>query len=201
MTEFKSFASLTPSLLARKGAARPAMRPALPQSMPPVGDYHEALARAFPEDAGAHHAPEDDLGWNDMGEGHPDQHSGGHVPQTAAGPEPEAVETALQPQLQPQLQPGPKPQPTAQIVPIAKAQPRAPTPRPQAAAPARRSALADGRRAAFTLRLDSERHLQLRLACTLAGRSAQTLLIEALDQLMADSPEAVRLAAQVRERR
>ena len=40
-------------------------------------------------------------------------------------------------------------------------------------AKARRSALSEGRSAAFTLRLDAERHLKLRLACALANRSAR----------------------------
>ena len=51
-----------------------------------------------------------------------------------------------------------------------------------------RSALAEGRKAAFTLRLDQYRHLRLRLACTLESRSAQSVLIEALDRFLADQP-------------
>ena len=51
-----------------------------------------------------------------------------------------------------------------------------------------RSALAEGRKAAFTLRLDQYRHLRLRLACTLQSRSAQSVLIEALDRFLADQP-------------
>lgn len=62
---------------------------------------------------------------------------------------------------------------------------------------ARRSALAGGRRAAFTLRVDAERHLKLRLACTIRGRSAQQLVTEALDALLAGLPEVSELAAQV----
>jgi predicted RNA-binding Zn ribbon-like protein len=61
----------------------------------------------------------------------------------------------------------------------------------------RRSALADGRRAAFTLRVDAERHLLLRLACTLNGRSAQQLVTDALDRLLDDLPDVAALAAQV----
>jgi predicted HicB family RNase H-like nuclease len=64
----------------------------------------------------------------------------------------------------------------------------------------RRSALAEGRSAAFTLRLDATRHLQLRLACTLAGRSAQQLVTEALDQMIADLPEVTELTAQAGKR-
>jgi hypothetical protein len=65
----------------------------------------------------------------------------------------------------------------------------------------RRSALADGRRAAFTLRVDAERHLKLRLACTIKGRSAQTLVTEALDRLLGELPDLADLAAQVAKNR
>jgi hypothetical protein len=65
----------------------------------------------------------------------------------------------------------------------------------------RRSALSDGRRAAFTLRLDVERHLRLRLACVNSNRSAQQLVIEALDQLIAEMPEVAEMAAKVRKQR
>ncbi len=67
--------------------------------------------------------------------------------------------------------------------------------------PSRRSALADGRSAAFTLRLDADRHLQLRLACTLANRSAQQLVTEALDHMLASLPEVADLAARAGKRR
>lgn len=41
-----------------------------------------------------------------------------------------------------------------------------------------------GKRAAFTLRLDTERHIKLRLASTIKGVSAQALVTEALDGLL-----------------
>jgi hypothetical protein len=44
-------------------------------------------------------------------------------------------------------------------------------------------------KAAFTLRLDPDRHLKLRLACAVSGRSAQLLVTDALDQLLARMPE------------
>ena len=59
----------------------------------------------------------------------------------------------------------------------------------------RRSALAEGRSAAFTLRLDADRHLELRLASALEGRSAQQLLTEALDKMINDLPAVAELAA------
>ena len=54
-----SFASLGPSLLARKGGAKPAMRP---QVAPLVAD-EEAIAALAEEQL-------EDLGWNDMGHDH-----------------------------------------------------------------------------------------------------------------------------------
>ena len=67
--------------------------------------------------------------------------------------------------------------------------------------PARRSALAEGRSAAFTLRLDADRHLKLRLACTLANRSAQQLITDALDHMLASLPDVADLAARAGKRR
>ncbi len=64
----------------------------------------------------------------------------------------------------------------------------------------RKSALAQGRNAAFTLRLDGERHFKLRLACTLANRSAQQIVTEALDKLIAELPEVAELAARAGKR-
>src|SRR5215207_4744577 len=55
-----------------------------------------------------------------------------------------------------------------------------PTPAPRR--PSRpRSAPGTTGKAAFTLRLDPERHLKLRLACAVGGRSAQMLVTDALD--------------------
>lgn len=65
----------------------------------------------------------------------------------------------------------------------------------------RRSALQDGRRAAFTLRLDADRHLKLRLACTIKGLSAQTLVTQALDHLLSELPDVAEFAAKVANKR
>ena len=64
----------------------------------------------------------------------------------------------------------------------------------------RRSALEAGRRAAFTLRVDAERHLKLRLACTIRNLSAQQIVTEALDALLSDIPELDTLASQVKRK-
>ena len=49
-------------------------------------------------------------------------------------------------------------------------------------------------KSAFTLRLDPARHLKLRLACAVDGRSAQQLVTDALDQLLQAMPELESMA-------
>ena len=63
---------------------------------------------------------------------------------------------------------------------------------------AKTSAAEQAHRAAFTLRLDEERHLRLRLASTVNGESAQALVTRALDRLLSQMPEIEQLAAQVK---
>ena len=60
-----------------------------------------------------------------------------------------------------------------------------------------RSAGAGKRKAAFTLRLDAERHLRLRLACAVTRHSAQQIVARALDEALAGIPEIEALASQV----
>jgi len=60
------------------------------------------------------------------------------------------------------------------------------------------SATEQGKRAAFTLRLDPERHLKLRLASTIRGCSAQQIVTDALDALLGNMPDLESLAAQIR---
>ena len=243
MGEPKAFASLSSGLLARKGAARPAMRP---QGFGQVGSGLE------------------DLGWNDMGFEAPkpalapvrdDQHDafGEQLSEpalrnplaalTPAGlspiaspvhdqqaeiadrfadytedssddeevddtaelydPAAEAVgnddeehddDLVLQAPVLATKPPRAVIMPVAPVLvapaaappvlaPIAEVRPapfRAPQPRAAAGSKAK---------AAFTLRLDAERHLKLRLACAVSGRSAQQLVTEALDQLLGSMPE------------
>src|SRR5690606_4531313 len=82
--------------------------------------------------------------------------------------------------------------------PQAFRQPQSPPPPfDEEPAQSRRSAIDDGRRAAFTLRLDAQRHLKLRLASTIRNRSAQQLVTQALDKFLAEIPEIEALAARV----
>lgn len=68
---------------------------------------------------------------------------------------------------------------------------------PRAKAAAKAQIQADVRKAAFTLRLDSSRHLRLRLATAVTGRSAQQLVTAALDQFIESLPEVGNLAEQL----
>jgi hypothetical protein len=174
MQEARPYASLSSTLLARKGSAKPAMRP-------------QGFTGGF-----------DDLGWNDMGAGTPTPAvPTEHVPSSIAAltPLPRGEDNAV----------------VAQQRAIAEtfeevAEEAAPAPAPERA-PAevvklpKRQALAPGKKAAFTLRLDGDRHLKLRLACAVTGRSAQQLVAGALDDFLATVPEVDALAAQVPAKR
>ena len=207
-----AFASLSSALLARKGGARPAMRP-----------QHATLASlggAIPEGANL-----EDLGWNDMGDDEPrhhpvplrltpapDPHASAETVHDFYG-EPEAAEPAeLADLAEPAaLLPPALPEVHRQHETLARwveDQPDSVANGPAAGpifAPAhpapsrvRGSALASGRRAAFTLRLDADRHLRLRLAATIRGCSAQQLLTEALDQVLGEFAELDALAARMK---
>jgi hypothetical protein len=202
-SEPKPFASLSSGLLARKGAARPAMRP-----------------QGFGQGA----AGLEDLGWNDMGfeppkpavvpirdadhdafgddlDDHPKVHPTGLTPVHSpvhtqhaelAGrlgvDEPEESEEIVDE--------------TAETIEIDEARieieqapvevewaPAAILPSVPRRAPRPRSAPGSKAKAAFTLRLDPDRHLKLRLACAVNARSAQQLVTDALDHLLRDMPE------------
>jgi hypothetical protein len=170
----KPTASLSSSLLARKGQARPAMRP-----------------QGFLQmNTGA----QEDLGWNDMGEDFRPSHPPYVAPVEHAfeAPKPEVLRQieALDEQLA-----TPAPEPEAEIVPEPEPvlQPRkmkrepvlklAPVV-PEATLARVARDVTKKAKAAFTLRLDQERHLKLRLASAITGRSAQHLVTQALDQFL-----------------
>ena len=197
----KPIASLSPTLLARKGAARPAMRP----QWQPLSNYSNEVPLPPAE-------PLEDLGWNDMGEAHEDEAEPVVVafgapdetfdqPLTTGVPEVVRQQDALAGQVA-------DPDPVAFAEPLAEPPALIPLAAhryargvPAAAErPERRPALADGRRAAFTLRVDESRHLKLRLACTMQGRSAQQIVTEALDRLLDELPELDDLAKRVKRR-
>ncbi len=218
MGEPKAFASLSSGLLARKGGARPAMRP-----------------QGFGGQTGA---GLEDLGWNDMGFEPPKP---ANLPERDAEHDGFGEEVPEQPLRNPlaaltpvgqvapvgspvhdqraeladafnaveaegdedyddtaELYEGDAPDLGAEVVALTARKPMvftAPTLEAPAATitPRRetrpRAAAGSKAKAAFTLRLDKERHLKLRLACAVTGRSAQQLVTDALDGLLANMPE------------
>jgi hypothetical protein len=221
-TEAKPFASLSSGLLARKGAARPAMRP-----------------QGFGQGASGL----EDLGWNDMGfeppkpaaaprddthdafgedvVDHPRAHPSGLTPvgspvhnqqaeiverlaatdegdeeevdETAEVYEPEANEAAALGESEADQELAPL---QAVLAPARELS----APVPQRRAPRARAVAGSKGKAAFTLRLDPDRHLKLRLACAVDGRSAQQLVTHALDHLLERMPDLDGLAAKAKNR-
>lgn len=219
MSEPRPFASLSPSLLARKGAARPAMRPQLRPLA--FDDERPGSGGSSPFGFGARPQfnPQDDLGWNDMGfdmgyDGPFEEAEAARPAEAVALSVPEQVpqETAAAPARPVAVDPAPVASaPAPVVVPIS---PDAAVHEPAVSPVLRQidslaekigrmvrrkpgSALAEGRKAAFTLRVDQNRHLRLRLACALQNRSAQQLLTEALDRLLGDMPELNDLATKM----
>lgn len=209
MSEPKPLAALSGHLLARKGAARPAMRPQM-----------QPLNR--PETPGNDHL--EDLGWNDMGEPEEGARHGADILPLTPAPKSVELEAAAEAEDR---------EAAAQLAQnarmIAQGEPTAPRTKPEvvrqreeivarleqpepaetiaieteAPKKAKRPATArrpkpDDRRAAFTLRLDGDRHLKLRLACTIRNRSAQQVVTEALDRLLDEMPELEALFSQVK---
>ena len=232
MGEPKAFASLSSGLLARKGAARPAMRPQgfgqagagledlgwndmgfepPKPALAPVRDSdHDAFGEVLPAPAlrnpiaalspiaspvhdqqaeiADRFAAHDEPGENEDGD---------YVDETAEiydlaveDQAPAVVRTKVKLDLgtDPVASSEPEPEPEfepAQVVamPVCSAAPSPVRPRrPRAAAGSKA-------KAAFTLRVDAARHLKLRLACAVSGRSAQQLVTAALDELLNGMPE------------
>lgn len=193
----KPTASLSSGLLARKGQARPAMRPQGFVGLNPGTSL-------------------DDLGWNDMGQEGFEPYPASHeMPPVLAQRHVLAEEFAPPPQVEPEPQPvvmqplsQPEPAPVVHAAPVvqpapvveAAPEPEASAPRPVSTATAariEREVIAKKGKAAFTLRLDTDRHLKLRLASALSGRSAQLLVTEALDAFLETLPEVGALAGQL----
>ena len=211
--EPKPFASLSSGLLARKGAAKPAMRP---------------------QGFGQGGAGLEDLGWNDMGfeapkphvaprdeehdafgeelDDQPRVHPTGLTPvhspvhsqhaeladRLGVEDDEEYDETAEPCEVEPFESGALEAEPfEAEPAPVAVLPTARPVPH---RAPKARSAPGTKAKAAFTLRLDPERHLKLRLACAVNGRSAQQLVTDALDQLLVDMPELEGMAEKAKRR-
>ena len=180
MSETKPFASLSPTLLARKGGAKPAMRPQLH----PIHQLKETASFVF----------EDDLGWNDHGEDHDEQL---HPAVLAAQAESEIEVSAEVVQLK-------SADLSTMTVPEVAFQQEEFVQRVgqnnERQAKPRGASMSRSGRVAFTLRLDAERHLKLRLASTVDGRSAQQIVTEALDRLIDEMPEIEALVSRLNKR-
>jgi hypothetical protein len=214
-SEAKPFASLSSGLLARKGAARPAMRP---QGFGQAGNGLE------------------DLGWNDMGfeppkaaEAPRDEthdafgeevvehlrvHPTGLTPIQSPVPSPVHHQQAEIADRLAAEESDDEPDETAElydpeaesaeiyeaeselVAPVILSSP-APAPR---RSPRPRSAPGGKSKAAFTLRLDPDRHLKLRLACAVNSRSAQQLVTDALDRLLENMPELDAMASKAKRK-
>ncbi len=196
MSEPKTFASLGPTLLARKGGAKPAMRP---QLAPLTGMAGAQAAQAIVHDL----EELEDLGWNDMGQDEDEAHDSiAHQAQVfaltpaPANAEAEArsrvVDAAARAEMAANAGEPAVLRQQRDVVAAIGSQTRDASRRE----PSRREPI-DSRRAAFTLRLDAKRHLKLRLASTVKNRSAQQLVTAALDKYLAEIPEIEALAAQV----
>lgn len=180
----KPLASLSSGLLARKGGARPAMRP-----------------QAF-DMTSTSPSSQDDLGWNDMGhdEALPVAAAVAPVePVIVPAPVPQVLveREALKEEIEaPVLAPVVAPV----AAPVVEEEPQ--PVRPVSVATAMRLKRESARqtakgKAAFTLRLDTERHLRLRLASAMSHHSAQQLMTQALDAFLQDWAEVDALAAQL----
>ncbi|WP_114520646.1 hypothetical protein [Altererythrobacter sp. ZODW24] len=192
MSDTNAFASLSPTLLARKGGAKPAMRRQMASSL-----------SAFDGQAARDTDEMEDLGWNDMGEDEAQETTARSADVLSLTPEPANPDAEAETRVHDKASAKALvPEVVKQQETIAERVAEKPVAVQAVPAPkrARRSALARGKRAAFTLRLDADRHLKLKLASTMKNRSAQQLVTEALDQLLENMPDLGDLAAQVKRR-
>lgn len=193
----KPLASLSSTLLARKGTARPAMRS---QGYGGFGAMRQA---------------HDDLGWNDMGDTDPQPEPVAEAAVTDAPIPPVLLQREI---LREEFAVPPVAAPPV-IAPSVVEASDVDTPAPTTPAPAAVTAVKSPRsvsvatatrirretsarhvantRSAFTLRLDTDRHLKLRLASALQNRSAQLLVTEALDAFLETLPDVAALVSQL----
>ncbi len=194
-----SFASLGPTLLARKGGAKPAMRPQLA----PLPDVVAAEQL-------------EDLGWNDMGsedQAHEAEtslesadivsikpvttHQAANEDIADLTPEDALIGESPLAVRQPRdlttnlLSDAVPDEPVELVQPKRKSRKKSAVTKPKPA----KSSSAKGRRAAFTLRLNRDRHLKLRLASTMQGISAQALVTQALDAMLSEIEDLDSLVA------
>jgi hypothetical protein len=178
MGNAKPIGSLSSSLLARKGQARPAMRS---QGFGGFSGVGQGL---------------DDLGWNDMGTGD----VGAFEPPAMPAPVEPAIAVPIAVSV-PATPAEPVPVPRVLIERDALSELISAPPVVQSVSVATATRLrretARAGKAAFTLRLDADRHLRLRLTSAVTNRSAQQLVTEAVDALLKSVVEVDALVAQL----
>ncbi|HEX5182314.1 MAG TPA: hypothetical protein VFW19_04075 [Allosphingosinicella sp.] len=205
----KPYASLSSGLLARKGGAKPAMRPQ---------GYNGFGGAGFGAGGGG---GLEDLGWNDMGpadeyhhpsaaqlgltparghHAHPaeDEQDGSFHDHDDRPEAPAFVPGALVPQAFEPAEAPPEPAAPPPVVEQQRVLRRSFAQPESVTLPRRRAAPSDVKaKAAFTLRLDPERHLKLRLASAVTRQSAQHLVTAALDDFLDKVPGLDALAERV----
>ena len=215
MSEPKPLASLSSSLLARKGGAKPAMRRQGYSNFPDNSSDHPGESH-------------EDLGWNDMGydvdpdhDAHPIEHVH-HNPLAGAIPNPGAAVRQQQEEIAAKLGITPADQeatetaitePVGAPVPLSISREVQPLAETSAVLEAVRNQIRETKKSrpaiksrtrkaktAFTLRLDPERHLKLRLATAVKNVSAQQLVTRAVDEYLKTIPELDDLAERVPSR-
>jgi hypothetical protein len=230
----KPFASLSSGLLARKGAARPAMRPQgfgqgaagledlgwddmgfeppKPTVVPMRDADHDAFGEEIDEQPRVHpsgltpvqspvHTQQAEIADRLAGDDSDEE----EIDETAEPFDAEAVaeaEAEAAVGFEPEFEPAPiaeqvarsiiSPKVVEVAVPVDMPAPRR-VPQP-------RSAPGSKAKAAFTLRLDPQRHLKLRLACAVDGRSAQQIVTAALDHLLTTMPELEAMAEKAKRK-
>lgn len=214
MSEAKPFASLSSGLLARKGAAKPAMRR-------PNINVNPNIAQ---EDG------QDDLGWNDMGYDVDPDLSKETPSVKAVNPLEKAIETP-KPEVKQQqdriaeqlrisneadiekssskdaidgMSVHQNEQPAGQQIGLQNIDDKGLSslktkPAPRKSRVSKKSLKAKAK-AAFTLRLDPERHLKLRLACAIENISAQKFVTDALDKKLSEMNQIDHLSGQIVEK-
>ena len=232
MSEPKPFASLSSGLLARKGAAKPAMRPqgygtfghsledlgwddmgyAAPQ---PTEHVPSSISALTPAPGGRSHNDQPHL--HDEEEADEQAHWSPEEAYEQPGEEEEFEEPAVigqqraleqsfepeQPESLDRAEQFEAAEPVAEPAPVVTLPKRkpvaivAPPPPPARAARPVAVDLPARAKAAFTLRLDPDRHLRLRLATAVTRRSAQQIVTGALDEYLNSLPELDALAEHV----
>ncbi|PQM26603.1 hypothetical protein CVO77_16445 [Sphingopyxis lindanitolerans] len=215
MGEPKPLASLSAGLLARKGGARPAMRRAPLGSgptAPMAGEGYDDLGwndmgYDVDPDQNAATEPARMVDLKPLLAGSVLMHNA-EAEQAVADAPGHALMPEFAPEFSDALAPDFVPETVEvpeivrqqeslidRVAAVARKVEARPAPKPKTERAPR--ALRAREKAAFTLRLDAERHLRLRLASAVTNRSSQVILIDLLDEYLASLPEIDAMASRL----